>query len=102
VGNGEFDVAIGAKVHQAEGRRVYVRDDDGHEYWLAPDRRIKAMHATSAHGVEDMIGLGDLHEAGILRNLLIRYSENLIYVSWNYSVSIKKVWKVFYGRPVHP
>ena len=80
--NGEFDVAIGARVIQAEGRRVYVRDDDGREHWLAPDRRIKAMHATSAHGVEDMIGLGDLHEAGILRNLLIRYNENLIYVRW--------------------
>lgn len=81
ISGNEFDVAIGAKVVSAEGRRIAVRDDDGEEHWLSPDRRIKAMHATSIHGVEDMIGLGDLHEAGILRNLLIRYNENLIYVS---------------------
>lgn len=81
ISGNEFDVAIGARVISAEGRRIAVRDDDGHEHWLSPDRRIKAMHATSIHGVEDMIGLGDLHEAGILRNLLIRYNDNLIYVS---------------------
>ncbi|KAJ2953874.1 hypothetical protein O0L34_g1502 [Tuta absoluta] len=75
----EFDVAIGARVLAAEGRRIRVKDDDGQEQWLPPERRIKAMHATSVHGVEDMISLGDLHEAGILRNLLIRYNENLIY-----------------------
>lgn len=77
----EFDVAIGARVTSAEGRRIQVRDDDGEEQWLSAERRIKAMHASSVSGVEDMISLGDLHEAGILRNLLIRYNDNLIYVS---------------------
>lgn len=77
----EFDVAIGARVTSAEGRRIQVKDDDGVEQWLLPERRIKAMHASSVKGVEDMISLGDLHEAGILRNLLIRYNDNLIYVS---------------------
>ncbi|XP_065580984.1 myosin-VIIa-like isoform X3 [Artemia franciscana] len=75
----EFDVAIGARVQSAEGRKILVEDDDRKEQWLTPERRIKAMHPTSVQGVEDMISLGDLHEAGILRNLLIRYKENLIY-----------------------
>ncbi|XP_045024997.1 myosin-VIIa isoform X1 [Daphnia magna] len=75
----EFDVAIGARVVSAEGKRIQVVDDDGKEQWLTPERRIKAMHPTSIQGVQDMISLGDLHEAGILRNLHIRYNENTIY-----------------------
>ncbi|CAL4075619.1 unnamed protein product, partial [Meganyctiphanes norvegica] len=75
----EFDVAIGARVVSAEDGRIQVSDDDSNEQWLTPERRIKAMHPTSVQGVEDMISLGDLHEAGILRNLLIRYIDNLIY-----------------------
>jgi len=43
----EFDVAIGAKVVTAEGRRIQVIDDDEEEQWLTPERRTKAMHPTS-------------------------------------------------------
>ncbi|XP_068600827.1 unconventional myosin-VIIa-like [Brachionichthys hirsutus] len=77
----EFDVPVGAVVKLCDSGQILVLDDEGREHWLSPQNatNIKPMHPTSIHGVEDMIRLGDLNEAGILRNLLIRYSERVIY-----------------------
>jgi myosin-7 len=67
---GDFDVAIGACVKNSNSNQILVQDDEGKELNISPSVRLKAMHVTSIQGVEDMIALGDLHEAGILRNLL--------------------------------
>ncbi|CAI9153361.1 unnamed protein product [Rangifer tarandus platyrhynchus] len=77
----EFDVPIGAVVKLCDSGQIQVVDDEGNEHWISPQNatHIKPMHPTSVHGVADMIRLGDLNEAGILRNLLIRYRDHLIY-----------------------
>ena len=77
---GEFAVSIGARVKFHDKNRINIVDDDGREHWIDLNRPMRHMHATSVDGVEDMILLGDLNESGILRNLFIRYMDNLIYV----------------------
>lgn len=38
------------------------------------------MHPTLAEGVDDMINLGEMSEAGLLRNLMLRHKRGLVYV----------------------
>ncbi|XP_074071029.1 unconventional myosin-VIIb [Macrotis lagotis] len=78
----EFNVPIGAIVKSnANPKKILVEDDEGKERWIeAQDFKcLQLMNPSSAQGVEDMILLGDLNEAGMVHNLLIRYQEHKIY-----------------------
>lgn len=78
--NALSSVPLGAKVLSSQGGKIRVQDDEGKVRLVKSSAaKIKVMHPTSVNGVEDMIRLGDLNEAGILRNLLIRYNEHKIY-----------------------
>ncbi|CAI7991471.1 Unconventional myosin-VIIa, partial [Geodia barretti] len=74
---GEFEVPIGAVVKFSDAGELQVVDDEDEEHWVSSKNasKIRIMHPTSVQGVEDMIHLGDLHEAGILHNLLLRYKQ---------------------------
>ncbi|XP_041658240.1 unconventional myosin-VIIa-like [Cheilinus undulatus] len=77
----DIGVPIGAKVKVTpSGQRLLV-DDEGKEQSLSPELEasLKIMHPTSVEGVEDMIKLGDMNEAGLLRNLLLRHKRGQIY-----------------------
>lgn len=76
----EFDVPIAVKILNSSGGRIQVRDDNGEVFSTAVTNVIKPLHATSLTSVEDMITLGELQEHTILRNLHIRYNQQLIYV----------------------
>uniref|UniRef100_A0A669QV58 Myosin VIIB n=1 Tax=Phasianus colchicus TaxID=9054 RepID=A0A669QV58_PHACC len=53
------------------------------EHWITARNMhmVRPMDPSTAQGVEDMIRLGDLHEAGMVHNLLIRHQQHKIYVS---------------------
>lgn len=44
-------------------------------------QKVHTMHPSSISGVEDMAGLGDLHDGAIMHNLYLRYQQDKIYVS---------------------
>ncbi|TRY58652.1 hypothetical protein DNTS_024794 [Danionella cerebrum] len=72
-------VQIGAEVRLSDTGQLQLLDDEGKEHKINKESSLKPMHPTSINGVDDMIRLGDLNEAGLLRNLLVRYREGTIY-----------------------
>ncbi|XP_034744582.1 unconventional myosin-VIIb-like isoform X2 [Etheostoma cragini] len=77
----DIGVPIGARVKvTSSGERLLV-DDDGKKHRLSQEQEasLRIMHPTSVEGVDDMIKLGDMTEAGLLRNLLLRHKQGIIY-----------------------
>ncbi|XP_068599325.1 unconventional myosin-VIIb [Brachionichthys hirsutus] len=73
-------LAIGAKVAVTDAGQLVLIDDEGKEHRASQNKgAIRPMHPTSVQGVDDMIRLGDMNEAGLLRNLLVRHKEGIIY-----------------------
>ncbi|XP_068175182.1 unconventional myosin-VIIa [Antennarius striatus] len=71
---------IGAKVTVSATGQLMLIDDEGKEHRINKKTgAIRPMHPTSVQGVDDMIRLGDMNEAGLLRNLLVRHKEGIIY-----------------------
>ncbi|KAM8728243.1 unconventional myosin-VIIa-like [Acanthopagrus schlegelii] len=77
----DIGAPIGARVKETPSGQRFLVNDDGKEEILSPELEasVKIMHPTSVEGVDDMIKLGDMTEAGILRNLLLRHRQGIIY-----------------------
>ncbi|XP_061055072.1 unconventional myosin-VIIb [Eubalaena glacialis] len=74
-------VPIGGIIKETKPGKILVEDDEGKEHWIRAEDlgTLSPMHPNSAQGVDDMILLGDLNEAGMVHNLLIRYQQHKIY-----------------------
>ncbi|XP_029380560.1 unconventional myosin-VIIb-like, partial [Echeneis naucrates] len=77
----DVGVPIGARVKVTPAGQRFLVDDEGKEQTLSQELEasVKIMHPTSVEGVDDMIKLGDMNEAGLLRNVLLRHQRGIIY-----------------------
>lgn len=100
---GEFDLPIGATVKSADAGQIVLTLCTGEEKWVdAKDHgKIKNMHESSITGVDDMIGLGDLHEGGILHNLYMRYSNPTDCTIYTYTGSILVAVNPYKRLPIY-
>ncbi|CAL8273247.1 unnamed protein product [Arctogadus glacialis] len=99
-------VPIGARLKESEKGKLQLVDDEGkvHKVGTKEQAALRPMHPTSVEGVEDMIRLGDLTEAGLLRNLLVRHKEGSIYTytgSILVAVNPYKVLPIYTAEQVH-
>ncbi|XP_078265910.1 unconventional myosin-VIIa-like [Rhinoraja longicauda] len=97
---GEFSVPMGAEVKRIDSGKTLLLDDEGKELWIdaANMHRVKHMHPTSVREMDDMICIEDLSEAGMLRNLQIRYRKNVIYT---YTGSILVALNPYQQLPIY-
>lgn len=51
------------------------------------------MHPTLAEGVDDMTNLGEMTEASLLRNLMLRHKQGIIYVRKQKNLEIASLSK---------
>ncbi|XP_011361982.1 unconventional myosin-VIIb [Pteropus vampyrus] len=93
-------VAIGGIIKEMKPGKILVEDDEGKEHWIQTKDlgTLSPMHPNSAQGVDDMIRLGDLNEAGMVHNLLIRYQRHKIYT---YTGSILVAMNPFQVLPLY-
>ncbi|KAM4859026.1 unconventional myosin-VIIb isoform 2-T2 [Thomomys bottae] len=75
------NVAIGGIIKETKPGKILVEDDEGKDHWIPAEKcdTLTLMHPNSVQGVDDMIRLGDLNEAGMVHNLFIRYQQHKIY-----------------------